>query len=111
MKQRKKNKYVSLVFPIVEAVVKKLGLCLVDITFTNENQTNYLRLTVMHEDRSVSISDCAIISKNVGKELDSSDPIPFSYILEVQSRGVVTEPVQSQEHEFVLEKTGLTVRS
>ena len=119
MKQKKKNrqpinpaelgKYVALVRPSIDKIVKELGFNLVEVSFTSENQTNYLRITVLHEDRPVSTDDCEIISRSIGKKLDSLDPIPFPYILEVQSRGVVTIPYQ--KHEFVLEKIGLTVRS
>lgn len=121
MKQKKRNKqvvgvaelskYKSLVRPVIEKIVSNLGFHLVEVSFIKENQENYLRLTVMHEDRPVSTLDCEIISRNVGKELDSSDPIPFAYMFEVQSRGTVAASLENLEHEFVLEKTGLTVRS
>ncbi|OGI08959.1 MAG: hypothetical protein A3I68_03735 [Candidatus Melainabacteria bacterium RIFCSPLOWO2_02_FULL_35_15] len=121
MKQKKRNKqvvsvaelskYKSLVRPVIEKIVSNLGFHLVEVSFIKENQENYLRITVMHEDRPVSTLDCEIISRNVGKELDSSDPVPFAYMLEVQSRGAITTPSQNTEHEFILEKTGLTVRS
>jgi ribosome maturation factor RimP len=91
--------------------VKELGFNLIEVSFKNENQTNYLRVTVMHDDRSVSTGDCEVVSRSVGKELDSSDLIPFSYMLEVQSKGIDKGTVQNLEHEFVLEKIGLTVRS
>lgn len=121
MKQKKRNKqvvgvaelgkYKSLVRPVIEKIVSNLGFHLIEVSFIKENQENYLRLTVMHEDRPVSTLDCEIISRNVGKELDSSDPIPFAYMLEVQSRGTVAASLENLEHEFTLEKTGLTVRS
>ena len=113
------HKYESLVRPTIEKIVKNLGFDLIEVSFINENQESYLRLTIIHEDRPISVDDCAIVSRSVGKELDSSDSIPFSYVLEVQSRGMVTMPleginedaVQNFKHEFVLEKIGLTVRS
>jgi ribosome maturation factor RimP len=121
MKQKKRNKqvisatelskYESLVRPVTEKIVSNLGFHLVEVSFIKENQENYLRITVMHEDRPVSTFDCETISRSVGKELDSSDPIPFAYMLEVQSRGTVAVPLKNPEHEFILEKTGLTVRS
>ena len=121
MKQKKKNRqmintaelsrYKSLVCPVIEKVVRELKFYLVEASFINENQTNYLRLTIMHEEHPVSIQDCEIVSRNVGKELDSSNLIPFSYVLEVQSRGAITASPQNPVHEFVLEKIGLTVRS
>ena len=103
------KKYEALVSPALEKVVRSLGFHLLNASFISENQENYLRLTIMHDERSVSTNDCEIVSRGVGKELDSTDLIPFPYMLEVQSRGVVTMP--SHEHEFVLEKIGLTVRS
>ena len=107
------SKYESLVRPAIEKIVRTLGFNLVEVSFINENQENYLRITVMHDERSVSTGDCEVISRDVGKELDTLDPIPFSYMLEVQSRGaVINENIsQNQRHEFVLEKIGLTVRS
>ena len=122
MKQKKKNrrvitntaelsKYEGLVRPSVEKIVRELGFHLIEVSFTNENQENYLRITVMHEDHPISTSDCEIISRSIGKELDTLDLIPFAYMLEVQSRGTVTASPQNFKHEFVLEKIGLTVRS
>ena len=103
------NRHASLIKPAIEKAVMELGFCLVNVSFTHENQENYLRLTVMNEDRPVSIDDCEVISRRAGKELDSLDTIPFSYMLEVQSKGIDENPIQ--RHEFVLEKIGLTVRS
>ena len=113
------GRYADMIRPVVEKIVRNLGFYLTNLLFVHENQENYLRLTIMHKDHSVSLDDCEIVSRNVDKELDSLDPIPFSYMLEVQSRGVVTTPlqdidkdaVQNLRHEFVLEKIGLTVRS
>ena len=114
------SKYESLIRPVIEKIVMTLGFHLVEVSFTNENQENYLRITVMHEEHPVSTNDCEIISRGVGKELDSLDLIPFPYIFEVQSRGMLPMPLERIDedavqnnfrHEFVLEKTGLTVRS
>ena len=105
------SRCVSLVHPMIEKIVMGLGFHLFEISFTSENQTNYLRLTVMHNERPISTNDCEIISRNVGKELDSSNLIPFQYVLEIQSKGIDEDTVQNLEHEFVLEKIGLTVRS
>ncbi len=105
------SKCISLVQPMIEKIVMGLGFHLLEISFTSENQTNYLRLTVMHDEHPISTNDCEIISRNVGKELDSSNLIPFQYVLEIQSKGIDEDTVQNLEHEFVLEKIGLTVRS
>ena len=105
------GRYADMIRSAVEKIVRNLGFYLTDLLFVHENQENYLRLTIMHEDRSVSLDDCEIVSRNVDKELDSLDPIPFSYMLEVQSRGISERSFQEQGHEFVLEKIGLTVRS
>ncbi len=121
MKQNKRNRKIvdiavlkkqeALIHPVLEKVVKALGFNLFEILFVRENQENYLRLTIMHEDHPVSTNDCEIVSKSVSKELDSTDMIPFSYILEIQSKGIDEVISPSLKHEFILEKVGLTVRS
>lgn len=94
--------------PTVEKAVDSLGFRLVNISFVNENSTNFLRLTINHPEHSISIDDCELVSKKIEKELDNKNLISFSYLLEVQSPGIEKEA--NQKHEFVLEKLGLTIK-
>ena len=106
------SKYSLDLQPQLEKIVSELGLRLLELSFTNENQVNYLRLTITHLDRNISLTDCEIVSKRIGKELDLKDLIPFSYMLEVQSRGITyNNPTEIGNHEFVLKNLGLIVKS
>lgn len=121
MKQNKRNRQMvdtaelkkqeALVHPVLEKVVNALGFDLFELLFVRENQENYLRLTIVHKDRSVSTNDCEIVSRAVSKELDSMNTIPFPYILEIQSKRSDEAINPLLKHEFILEKVGLTVRS
>ena len=93
----------------VKKIVSNLGFQLLDLSFVNENNTNYLRVTVKHPVHRISINDCELISKEIEKELDKKNSIPFSYLLEVQSSGISNSG--KTEHEFILEKIGLTIKA
>lgn len=107
------DKYSSLIKPLLEQIVKETGFEFCDLTFENENQTSYLRITIQSTKGSITLDDCEVVSRAIGKELDTKDKIPFHYVLEVQSTGINSSLDESKEpqHEFFLEKAGLTVRS
>ena len=102
------------VYPLIEKTVCDLGFRLFKSSFVNENQINYLRITVTHFERKITIDDCELISKKIEKELDKSDLIPFQYFLEVQSPGIESEEKSNnnnKEHKFFIKSLGLVVRS
>lgn len=96
----------------IEKVASRLGFHLLKLSFINENQMNYLRLTVTHPEHNISLDDCELISKETEKELDSNNPIPFSYTLEVQSPGI-DEGFKKEEgkYQFELKGLGLVIKS
>ena len=94
-------KFTEDLLPIIEKIIIGLGFRLLKLTFTPENQTNYLRLTIFRPEQNISLDDCEFISREVGQRLDNLDIVPFSYSLEVQSPG--------QSHEFVLSGTNLVL--
>ena len=104
------SKHSKGLMPLFGKIVSELGFHLLELSFINENQTNYLRLTILHPDRQISLNDCEMVSKGIGKELDLKNLIPFSYILEVQSQGIDRD-TKKDEHEFVLKSLGLTVKT
>ena len=114
------SKYSSDLQPIIEKITHDLGFRLLEVSFTNEHQTNYLRLTISHPIHPISLSACELVSKEVEKELDLKNLIPFSYILEVQSPGIndkrdiasnVSDSDKEKQYEFVLDNLGLIVKS
>lgn len=104
-------KYANQLQPMLENIVKSLGYSLLKLSFVNENQVNYLRLTVNHEDHIVSTNDCEIVSSAIEEKLDLSNSIPFSYMLEVQSPGISNGSNESSEYQFSVKGLNLVVRS
>src|SRR3989338_4215160 len=97
--------------PLIKAVVNRLGFDLLPISFICENQTNYLRITILHQDYLITLNDCEVVSRELEKELDNKNLIPCSYILEVQSKGIDSNSKNKPNHEFVLDKLGLVIKS
>jgi len=79
---------------IVEPVVADLGLSLFDIQFRREAPGWVLRLIIDSED-SVSVDDCAAVSREVGDLLDVQEVIDHPYHLEVSSPGL-DRPLRSE---------------
>lgn len=92
--------------PDIEKIVNDLGYGLVNVSFVNENDTNYLRITISHRDHVISTDDCELVSKEIEKFLDKKDMITFSYLLEVESPGlsekILNVTDDTGKHEFVL---------
>ncbi|MBI3590523.1 MAG: hypothetical protein HY094_03985 [Candidatus Melainabacteria bacterium] len=105
------NKYSKELQPLLENIVASVGFQLFEFSFLRENHINYLRIKITHPGRKVTLSDCEIVSKQIGKEFDQNDPIPFPYTLEVQSPGIDKEFTNESEHMFTLKDLGLVVKS
>ena len=104
------EKYCNKLRPTVEKILSGLNYEFLDLSFVCENQTRYLRLTISSKEHLISLNDCEFVSREVGKELDSKNLIPVSYILEVQSPGI-SDNLKNSGHEFVIENVGLIVKS
>lgn len=74
----------------IKDIVSQMGLDLYNLSFIRENNINYLRVTICHTDRNTSLSDCELVSRTIEKFLDTKELIPFSYTLEVQSKGALS---------------------
>ena len=94
----------------IEPTVSSLSFTMLDVSLVKEFETIYLRVTIEHPDHIITLSDCELVSREVEKELDKKDLIPFNYNLEVQSKGTDSNP-QEAKYEFVLDKLGLVVKS
>lgn len=76
----------------VEAIATKLladqsVIELVDVEYVKEHKDWYLRVYI-DKDGGIDIEDCQALSEKLEVELDESDIIPDSYILEVSSPGI-----------------------
>ena len=99
-------------YPKIETVLSNIGFQLLELSFTSEHQTNYLRVTIKHPEHSVSLKDCELVSKKIEQTLDEEDLVPFSYSFEVQSSG--TDSVnkdKKDEHCFTLKNSGLIIKA
>ena len=76
-------KITALLTPIVEAQ----GVSLYDLEFLTEGGDKILRLYIDKEG-GVDLDDCERISRAAEAELDTHDPIPAAYYLEVSSPGI-----------------------
>jgi len=73
----------ELLLPIMDDVQCEL----VDIEYKKEGSQWYLRIYI-DKPGGIIIDDCQIVSERISELLDKSDPIPYSYFLEVSSPGL-----------------------
>ena len=73
----------KLLAPIIEAQ----GVTLYDLEFLKEGGDKILRLYIDKED-GIDLDDCERVSRAAEAELDTHDPIPDAYYLEVSSPGI-----------------------
>jgi ribosome maturation factor RimP len=84
---------------IAERVAKSRGLEVWDIQARRESAGMVVRVFIDRPgpastpEESVSIEDCAEVSREIGTILDVEDPLPYAYTLEVSSPGL-TRPLR-----------------
>ncbi|MCL2377908.1 MAG: ribosome maturation factor RimP [Defluviitaleaceae bacterium] len=76
-------KITQLLTPIIEAQ----GVSLYDLEFIKEGGAKILRLYI-DKPEGVDLDDCERVSRAAEAELDTHDPIPDAYYLEVSSPGI-----------------------
>ena len=91
-----------MVRSLVEPVVAREGLELVDVQFPSERGRSVLRLFIDTvppgtKTRGVTVDECSSISRVVGDLLDVEDVVPGQYTLEVSSPGLF-RPLTKPEH-------------
>ena len=75
---------------LAEPLIAGLGFDLVDIEWVSESGSQVLRVFIDHtaaQQRHVSVEDCALVSRALAALLDSADPVPEQYSLELSSPG------------------------
>jgi ribosome maturation factor RimP len=71
---------------LLEPTVNALGYDLVDLDF-RPGRSGLVRVFIDKEP-AVGLSDCEVVSEQIGALLDVEDPIPSGYVLEVSSPGI-----------------------
>lgn len=88
----------SQVAGLVEPVLEDLGFRLVRVKVSmRENAT--LQIMAERPDGTISVEECAVISRDVSAVLDVHDPIPSGYHLEVSSPGIDRPLVRPSDFE------------
>ena len=84
---------------IAEPIAKSLGLELVKVAFYTNQSPPVMRLVVRNSNSvDTSHEDCAAMSRALDALLETDDPVPGAYILEISSPGLST--ILSSDRDF-----------
>ena len=100
--KKKRGSTTDVVRALAAPLAAELGLTLWDVTFTKEGASWYLRIFI-DKPGGVSIDDCVDMTHAVNPVLDSEDPIPQEYTLEVSSPGINRKLTRPEHFEAFLE--------
>jgi ribosome maturation factor RimP len=78
---------VQTVEKIVQPILQAEGLELVGIEYKKEGKHWFLRVFIDREGEAIAVDDCSRVSGQLSAALDTADPIPGAYFLEVASPG------------------------
>jgi ribosome maturation factor RimP len=82
-----KKEHLARVEQLARQAAALSGVKLVDVEFSPSRGNPVLRLYIDKEG-GTTLEDCTRVSRAMGDAMDTEDPIPFSYRLEVSSPGV-----------------------
>lgn len=72
---------------LLEPILSEHGFECVDVEYVQEANNWFLRI-YLDKPEGITVNDCEIVSRSLGKALDEKDPIKDPYILEVSSPGL-----------------------
>lgn len=91
----KRKDRVPPVKPLIEQIqavitpsLNSMGFNLVQVKFIEGNKSQTLQIMAEHPDGTISVDDCALISRQISAVLDVEDIIQSAYRLEVSSPGI-----------------------
>lgn len=83
---------------LIEPSVEAMGFELVRVRFTGSD-TPTLQVMAERPDGTMSVDDCATLSRSISALLDVEDPVPGEYYLEVSSPGIDRPLVRQRDFE------------
>ena len=89
-----KKEIIDKITPVIDSIVKNLGLILVEVDFVNESGRWVLRIFIYNDLQPISHKECEEVTKGLDDYLD--ELIPIHYYLEVSSPGL-TRKIKSQK--------------
>ncbi len=84
---------------LVEPSLQDLGFRLVRVQLMGRDKSQTVQVMAERSDGTISIDDCATISRQLSPLLDAFDPIPGAYRLEVSSPGIDRPLVRASDFE------------
>ncbi|MBE6117560.1 MAG: ribosome maturation factor RimP [Erysipelotrichaceae bacterium] len=72
-------------------VLEECNVILYDIKWQGNGKERTLEVSIMHEDGSMDLDTCALVSDRLSEVLDSAEELQTSYMLEVCSPGAERE--------------------
>lgn len=82
-----KDALIEKITAIVQPIADELNYDLYHVEYVKESGEYYLRIYI-DKPEGISLIDCETLSRRVSSILDTEDPIPDSYCLEVSSPGL-----------------------
>lgn len=94
---------VDTVTEIVTPILEAENFELVEVEFTKEGQSWFLRVFI-DKDGGIDLEDCAFVSERLSDALDAMDPdpIPQAYFLEISSPGAERPLKKEADYEKAL---------
>jgi ribosome maturation factor RimP len=83
---------------LVEPVLAELGYRLVRIAISGRNGST-VQIMAERPDGTMSVEDCAVVSRQLSPLLDAHDPMPGRYTLEISSPGIDRPLVRKSDFE------------
>lgn len=83
---------------LAEPVIEALGLRLVRVKISAQSGTT-IQIMADRQDGTISVDDCALISRRLSPLLDANDPVAGGYTLEVSSPGIDRPLVRPSDFE------------
>lgn len=83
---------------VVEPAIEDLGFNLVRVKITAENGCT-VQIMAERPDGTMSVNDCATVSRAISPVLDLEDPVPQAYHLEISSPGIDRPLVRASDFE------------
>lgn len=90
---------VPRIIELATPVAQKLNLELVDAVFQTNKKPAVLRIDVRNPTSDTSLEDCERMSRALEAQLDISEIVPGSYVLEISSPGI--SRTLTTEREFI----------
>ncbi|QDZ39755.1 ribosome maturation factor RimP [Euhalothece natronophila Z-M001] len=90
--------FISKVTEIATPIANNLGLEVVEIAFLTNESPPILRVEVRNPEDDTSLNDCEQMSRTLEAELDITEIIPNTYVLEVSSPGISEHLTRDREY-------------